>query len=91
VLTWDDFLAYCQLSEDEVDVVADYQRVPKIVAAQMAYYMLREPAGQKVFRAILIDDIESARKRGDRDSLARYEAVLERFDAAHGRAGSPGA
>lgn len=89
MLTWDDFLAYCQLSEDEVDAVADYQGVPRIVAAQMAYCMLREPAGQQVFRSILIDDIETARRRGDGATLARYQSVLERFDAARSTAPLP--
>lgn len=80
MLTWDDFLAYCDLNEDEVDLVADYAGLPKMVAAQMAFYMMREPSGITILRAMIEDELAAARARDERPEIRRLKALRQRLD-----------
>ncbi len=84
MLTWDDFLAFCDLTEGEVEAIAAHERVPKIIAAQLGYYLIHTPGGDELIRSMILDEIETARARNDPAQAAEFEATLQRFNALHG-------
>ena len=84
MLTWDDFLAFCDLTEGEVEAIAAHEGVPKIIAAQLGHYLIHSPGGEARIRAMILDDIAFARARNDAEQVAEFEAILRRFDELHG-------
>jgi hypothetical protein len=84
MLTWDDFLAFCDLTEDEVEAIAAHERVPKVIAAQIGHYLIHSPGGEERIRAMILDEIDDARARNNAAHVAEFEAILRRFDALHG-------
>jgi hypothetical protein len=84
MLTWDDFLAFCDLTEEEVAVIAAHEGLPPIIAAQLGYYLIHSPGGGERIRSMITRDIERARSDNDPAQIAELEGVLRRFDQLHG-------
>ena len=66
MITLEDCIALCGLTEQEVQAIGEHEHVPAIVAAAMASYLLKEPHGEKKIRDMIRDDIREALKRDDR-------------------------
>lgn len=83
MLTLVDCLALCDLSEAEVLAIAHHEHVPEIAAAEMGNYLVRTPEGELRIKAIIRDDIEEARARGDRGRELALRLVLREFVLRH--------
>ena len=46
MLSLEDCLALCDLSEAEVLAIAHHERIPEIAAAELGHYLVRTPAGE---------------------------------------------
>ncbi len=93
VLTLQDCIALSDMTEAEVDAIAEHEHVPEILAAEIAYYIIHTPGGVPVMRRILEDDIREAVKRGDLKHASKLLAVLRHFIETHPdnpEAGKPG-
>ena len=53
MLTIDDCIALCQLSEDEVLAIAEHQRIPEMAATELASYLLEHPRCEERHRQAL--------------------------------------
>lgn len=67
MITAEDCIALCGLTEQEVMAIAEHEHVPDIVAAAMARYLLKEPNGPEKIGDMIRDDIRDAWNRGDKD------------------------
>jgi len=85
MLTLEDCIALCQLSEDEVLAIAEHQRIPEIAATELANYLLCRPDGELTIKTIIRDDITSAISRCDRGRELALKAMLRNFVLAHPR------
>lgn len=85
MLTIDDCIGLCELSEDEVLAIAEHERIPEMAAAEMANYLLRRPDGELAIKAIIRDDIASAITRYDRARELALKAILRNFVLQHPR------
>lgn len=83
MLTFEDCLALCELSEDEVDAIAEHEQISETVAVELGSYLLQGPDGQLLIQRMIIDDIQAARRRGDLAHAARLKQTLRRFIEAH--------
>jgi hypothetical protein len=83
VITLEDCIALCGLTEQEVLAIAEHEHVPEIVAAAMARYLLKEPHGGEKIRDMIRDDIREALKRGDRDHARELFMTLRHFLDIH--------
>lgn len=91
VLTLEDCISLCDLTEEEVEAIAEHEHVPEMLAAEMAYYIIHSPDGVPQMRRIIEDDIRDALKRGDVGHASKLVAVLRHFIETHpekGRAGT---
>ena len=84
MLTWDDFLAFCDLTEEEVDFIAQHEHLPKVIAAQLGHSLIHAPGGEERLRGMIAGDLARARARRDDEQAAALEGVLRRFDEVHG-------
>ena len=85
MLTLQDVIDYSNLTEDEIDAIAEHEHIPKIVAAEVGNYLVRSPDGVPMLKRIILEDIESAMNRGDEHHARDLRLVLQHFNLEHPR------
>jgi hypothetical protein len=91
MLTFEDCLALCELTEDEVDAIAEHEQLSETVAVELGSCLIHGPDGQLLIQRMIVDDIEAASRRGDIARAAHLKQTLRRFIEAHAQCGEPGA
>jgi hypothetical protein len=83
MLTLNDCIALSELTEAEIDAIAERTHLPEVIAAELGAYLLQLPNGERRIKEIIREDIESARSRGDVHHAAKLKLVLRHFVAQH--------
>ena len=83
MVTFEDCLALCELTEDEVVAIAEHEHLPDTVALEMGSYLVQGPGGEVRIQRIIIDDIGAAQRRGDLVRAAHLKQTLRRFVEKH--------
>ena len=83
MLSLDDCIAMSGLTEDEVAIIAEHERVPMMVAVELGSTLLTTAKGVFALRCYIADVLEQAKLAGNRDKTRHVDAVLTRFNAAH--------
>ena len=83
MLTFEDCLAFCNLSEAEVAAIAEHEHIPEIMAIEYGDYLIRSPDGEQHIRRIIIDDIEHSKAKGNLRHVEELESVLKHFVLTH--------
>jgi len=83
MLSLQDCIALCELSEDEVLAIAHHERLPEIAAAELGNYLVRTPGGEMRIKSIIRDDIAEAHACGDRGRELALKLVLREFVLQH--------
>jgi len=73
----------CGLTEDELQVLADHEHLPLIVASELAAELLRTPRGTWQIRNCLLEELEKSVARKELDKANRLERVISGFISAH--------
>lgn len=92
MLTLEDCIALSDLTSEEVDAIAEHEHLPAVIAAELGCYLVHCPDGRRMIRAMIRDDVEAARARGDFRRSTELKLVLQHFirhcassPALHGR------
>ena len=85
MLSFEDCLALCDLTEDEVAAIAEHEHIPQMAAVELGNYLVHAPGGELRIKAIICDDIGAARARGDRAAELALRLVLCNFVREHPR------
>jgi hypothetical protein len=85
VLSLEDCIALCGLSEDEVLAIAEHEHVPEVVAAELGNYLVQTPEGEMRIKSIIRDEMVRARLRGDRKHELALMRLLREFVLQHPR------
>ena len=83
MITIEDCLALSDLTEGEIDAIAEHEHLPEIVAAELGNYLAHLPGGLQNIRSMIRDDIAAARLRGDQRHAHRLSLVLMHFCREH--------
>jgi hypothetical protein len=83
VLTLEDCLALCDLTEDEVLAIAQHEHIPEIAAAELGNYLLHCPDGEVLIKSMIRDDIAAAVASGDEQRMLALKWVLRNFVLQH--------
>lgn len=83
MLTLEDCIGLCDLSEEEIAAIAEHEHIPEIIAAELGNYLIHEPGGGLAIKRIILDDIESARAHNDLARVLRLRLVLRHFVQTH--------
>lgn len=83
MLTLEDCIELCDLTEDEVDAIAEHEHIPTIIAAELGNYLCHSPDGVPMLRRMILDDIETARKAGHFEHELKLRLVLRHFIQTH--------
>lgn len=79
MLTLEDCIAFSDLTRQEIDAIAEHEHLPATIAAELGCYLVHRPDGQHTIRAMIRDDIDAARGRGDLRHSAELKLVLQNF------------
>jgi hypothetical protein len=83
MLTFDDCLALCELTEAEVAAIAEHEHLPQLPAVELAAYLMKGPDGQVLVQHMIVDDIRAAQRRNDLVHAARLKQTLRQFIEEH--------
>lgn len=82
MLTYEECLAMCDVTEDEVSAIAEHEHVDPIIALAIGQYLCCHDGEQKI-KKIIIDDIDHAEKTGNKAHADVLKKVLAHFIATH--------
>jgi len=85
MLSLEDCVALCDLTEEEVLAIAQHEHIPEIVAAELGNYLLRSPDGELLIKAMIRDDIAAAAASGNRLRVLALKWILRDFVLRHAR------
>lgn len=85
MLSLEDCLALCDLSEEEVLAIAQHEHIPEMAAVELGNYLVHSPEGEMRIKSIIRDDIAHARACGERMRELGLKLVLRNFVLQHPR------
>ena len=65
MISLEDCVGLCGLTEQEVLAIAEHEHVPEIVATALAQYLLKQEHGIDQIRDMIVHDIRQAQQRQD--------------------------
>ena len=83
MLTYEDCLGLCNLTEEEIEAIAIHEHIPQIAALELGNYLLCDPGGIPRIKRIIIDDIEHAEQQQDKQRALQLKMVLKHFIETH--------
>ena len=83
MISYDDCIALCGIDAETIHAISMHEHVPEIVASAMAYKLLRTAHGAEAIRHMIVEDIQSAHLRGDREETIKLLHCLKSFLEDH--------
>ena len=83
MISMEDCIALCGLSEDEVAALSEHEHIPEIAATALADYLLHQPHGSEKIRGMIVDDIHKALDAGRVKHAAELFMALRHFLSEH--------
>lgn len=78
-----DCLDYCDLTDDEIELIAEHEDIPDVAAAQLVCGLVQTPEGVLILTRCMQELIERANRRGDVEKARRATQVCARFMTDH--------
>ena len=85
MLSFEDCLSLCELTEDEVHAIAEHEHITEMAAAALGDYLVSTPEGEQCIKRMILDDIASALAGGRRDHGLALKLVMRNFVVRHPR------
>ena len=83
MITLEDCIGLCGLTEEEVLALAEHEHLPEIAATALAQYLLSREHGSEKVRDMIVDDIRQAQRNGDKQHVLTLLHVLHHFLKTH--------
>ena len=83
MISLEDCIGLCGLTEEEVLAIAEHEHLPEIAAAALASYLLHQAHGAETVRDMIVGDIREAQGRGGREHVLTLLHVLHHFLKTH--------
>ena len=83
MVSLEDCVAMCGLDAQEIEAIAEHERIPAILAATLADHLLHQVGGAERIRQMIVNDIVTAAQSGRADRVAELREALEHFLQQH--------
>ena len=83
MLSYEDCRAFSDLTQEEIDAIAEHEHIPQMAAAALGNYLMHTPAGVPMLNRMILEDIEEAKRRGDWEHALQLKVVLRHFMESH--------
>lgn len=85
MLTLEDCIGLCGLTQDEVRAIAEHEHIPEIAAAELGNYLVSSPDGELCIKSMIRDDMAHARACANRERELALRFLLRNFILQHPR------
>ncbi|HXX52569.1 MAG TPA: hypothetical protein VEI98_14980 [Xanthobacteraceae bacterium] len=90
MITLEDCIEFCGLTEEEVLAIAEHEHLSEIAATALAQYLLSQEHGSERVRDMIVDDIREAQlTSGNKEKVLILLHVLHHFLKTHPEATPP--
>ena len=83
MITLEDCIGLCGLTEEEVLAIAEHEHIPEMAAAALAQYVLNSEHGSERIRDMIVEDIRDSQRRQDKPHVLTLLHVLHHFLKGH--------
>jgi hypothetical protein len=83
MITLEDCVNFCGLSEAEVLAIAEHEHIPEIAATALASYLLNQDHGAEAIRDMIRDDLRYALARNNLSHAHELFMALRHFVSEH--------
>jgi hypothetical protein len=83
ILGFEDCLALSDLTEEEIDAIAQHEHLTEMVALELGNYLIHQPDGAVTIKRMILDDIAAAEGHGDSKRVLLLKATLKHFVDTH--------
>ena len=83
MLTLADCIALSELTDEEVEAIAQHEHIPQLAAAELGHYLVHTPAGELTVKDMIREDIAAAAARGEGERVLALKLVIREFIARH--------
>ena len=83
MITLEDCIGLCGLTEEEVLAVAEHEHLPEVAATALAQYLLSRDHGSAIIRDMIVEDIRLAQSSSNKDRVLTLLHVLHHFLITH--------
>lgn len=88
MLTIEDCIAMSDLTQEEVDAIAEHEHLPEMIAVELGAYLIHRPDGSKAISRMILEDIAHARAERNHLHSAKLGLVLRAFVERYGPSAS---
>lgn len=78
-----DCLDYCDLTDEDVAIIAEHHDIPEAAAAQIACGLVQTREGTLMLTQFMLDLVDHAEECGDGIRAKRFRDACARFIASH--------
>ena len=89
MITLEDCIGMCGLTEEEVLAIAEHEHLPEVAATALAHYLLSREHGSEEIRDMIVDDIREAQWSDNKEHVLTLLHVLHHFLITHPEARPP--
>lgn len=79
MLTYEDCLGMCELTQAEVEAIAEHERCHPMIALELGHHLVQTEEGQPRVMEMILEDIDMAQARGDTLHVAELKRALRTF------------
>jgi len=79
MLTYEDCVGMTDLTQEEVEAIAEHEHCHEMIALEMGNYLVHTDDGQPRIQRMILDDIAASEARGDSAHTAKLKLVLQHF------------
>ncbi|MBM3598695.1 MAG: hypothetical protein FJX35_10810 [Alphaproteobacteria bacterium] len=83
MLTREDCIALSDLTEEEVEAIAEHEHLPLVLAAELGNYLTHCEDGIPCIKRMILDDVAHHVARGELEQARRLKLVLYHFGRNH--------
>ena len=83
MLTYEDCLGLSELLPEEIEAIRAHEHLSPMVALELGSFLCSSPAGQRIIKRMFLDDIETARARGDTKHAVSLRLAMRHFIETH--------
>lgn len=77
MISFEDCIALCGLTAQEVAAIAEHEHVPEVAAATLGQYLLKQEHGTEKICQMIVDDIRAALRAENTRHAAQLVAALQ--------------
>ena len=83
MLSYQDCVELSDLTEEEIEAIAQHEHLPEMAALELGSYLVHTDQGVPMIKRIILEDIEEERRRGDAEKVLQLKLVLKHFVDTH--------